>query len=220
MTKHPAPFSAEILGILHQLILQERVKRVLDPFAGIGMLASGWAHPMPLIALNELEPEWAQAAKRTEGHPVVGNTLYLPFLDEAFDCICTSPTYGNRMADHHEAKDGSHRVSYRHTLGRKLHVSNSGQMHWGPQYRKFHEAAWEECLRVLRPGGLFLLNVSNHIRGGELMQVSAWHVRTLKRLGRMKRDRVLRVRTPRMRFGANSELRTTHEFIHLFRKPS
>ena len=33
-------------------------------------------------------------------------TLELPWPENTFDAICTSPTYGNRMADHHDARGG------------------------------------------------------------------------------------------------------------------
>ena len=78
----------------------------------------------------------------------------------------TSPTYGDRLADHHDARDGSVRHSYKHDLGRDLHPDNSGAMQWGPAYRDFHTAAWVEVRRVLRPGGRFVLNVKDHVRGG------------------------------------------------------
>lgn len=46
---------------------------------------------------------------------IVGNALYLPFRDRAFDGIVTSPCYGNRMADHHDARDDSKRNTYTHS---------------------------------------------------------------------------------------------------------
>ena len=104
--------------------------------------------------------------------------------------VVTSPTYGNRLADHHNAKDGSRRISYTHTLGRTLTPGNSGAMHWGKDYRLLHRLSWEEVARVLSIGGLFVLNVSNHIRKGEEVPVVQWH-------------RDIEVPTARLRYGAN-----------------
>ena len=84
-----------------------------------------------------------------------------------FDGICTSPTYGNRMADSHDAKDGSSRNTYTHKLGRKLDVNNSGKMQWGNEYKKLHTKAWNECFRVLKNDGVFILNFKNHIKKGK-----------------------------------------------------
>jgi len=44
----------------------------------------------------------------------VGNALSLPFEDDSFDAVCTSPTYGNRLAENHDAYDPQARRSYKH----------------------------------------------------------------------------------------------------------
>jgi hypothetical protein len=129
----------------------------------------------------------------------------------------TSPTYGNRIADHRNAKDGSHRVSYKHTLGRDLTPGNSGAMQWGPAYGELHLLAWPESLRVL-PGGLMVVNVSDHIRKGEVQAVVEWHSHTLLDLGMMA-ERDEQIETPRMRRGANHQLRVEHEHLLVMRKP-
>lgn len=46
---------------------------------------------------------------------VIGDATRLPFDNRMFDAVITSPTYGNRMADHHDAQDGSKRITYRHS---------------------------------------------------------------------------------------------------------
>ena len=152
-------------------------------------------------------------------HTLLGTALELPFSDGKFDAICTSPTYGNRMADHHNAKDSSKRITYRHKLGHPLHPDNSGQMQWGVVYRQFHRQAWLEAIRVLRPGGLFLLNISDHIRKGVVQEVSRWHSELLIELGLMFLKRI-DISTPRMRFGSNAHLRTGTEYAIVFSKPN
>lgn len=124
--------------------------------------------------------------------------------------------YGNRLADHHDAKDGSVRHSYTHTLGRKLHADNSGTLHWGDAYRQFHDAAWTECLRVLRSDAFVLLNVSNHIRRGKEQPVVDWHL-TWFLLHHCVFVELEHITTPRLRAGANHDARTPHEFLLHFR---
>lgn len=221
--KHPAPFSADILRVMDGWIRMEsfwldkrqRRMRVLDPFAGTGRV-----HRLPGKTFGiELEPEWANMHPRTQ----VGNALALPWRRDSFDIIATSPCYGNRFADSHTAMDNSTRRSYTHDLGRKLSEGSSGAMHWGPEYRKFHELAWAEAVRVLRPGGLFILNISDHIRGGKQMPVSRFHCDVLEEHGLTcfaRRD----VATKRMRKGQNhghdgQRTRVEVEHVFAFRMP-
>lgn len=210
--KHPAKFSDAIVPVLTDALLATvgAGARVLDPFAGVG----GVHRLFPTFETVgiEIEPEWAGAHERT----IVGNALALPFDAETFDAVVTSPTYGNRMADHHEARDGSKRMTYRHTLGRPLSAENSGAMQWGPAYRSFHETAWAEAHRVLKPRGVLVLNVSNHVRKGVEQQVVEWHAEHLvTALGMTLLDTV-QVPTPRMRFGANRGARVGAEFVMVF----
>jgi tRNA G10 N-methylase Trm11 len=180
---------------------------VLDPFAGTGRI-----HLLARLGIStvgvEIEPEWAAYHSRT----VLGDARVLPFAARTFDAVATSPTYGNRMADHHEARDGSHRVSYRHTLGRPLSAGNSGALQWGTAYRQLHRAVWAEVVRVLRPGGLVLVNVKDHIRQGRLVAVADWHREALEALG-CAVEAVEPVRTPGLRFGANHAARVADEVI-------
>lgn len=128
-------------------------------------------------------------------------------------------TYGNRMADHHDAKDDSKRITYRHKLGRPLHERNTGQMQWGGEYMLMHRLAWIEVWRVLTPGGWFVLNIRDHIRDGKRVPVCDWHVLTAKSIGFELRNEQ-EVKTRGMRFGANRDLRLDHEMVYTFIKPN
>lgn len=208
--RHPARFTAAILEVVESLLVAHRFDgRILDPFAGTGLVHR---LPWPTVGV-ELEPEWAYQHPAT----VTGSALALPFPDGSFDAIVTSPAYGNRMADHHEARDASTRHTYRHALGRPLHPDNAGAFQWGEQYRAFHESAWAEATRVVRPGGLFVLNTKNHVRAGVVQPVTEWHVGTLQASGWRLLDRV-RVAVSGVRHGANADVRVDFETVHLFRR--
>ncbi len=182
---------------------------MLDPFAGTGLV-----HQLGGFTVGvELEPEWASMSVNT----IVGNALALPFPDASFTAVVTSPCYGNRLADHHVARDGSARHSYTHDLGRPLHAANAGAMQWGLEYCLFHQAAWEEVHRVLVPGGGFVLSIGDHVRKGARQRVSSWHRRTITKLG-FAREFTVTVPLPGLRFGANRDARIGHEYVYLFRK--
>lgn len=196
-------------------LAQGRELQLLDPFAGTGRIHA--LHRPGIVATTgvEIEREWANLNTRTR----LGDALSLPFDPTTFDVIATSPTYGNRLADSHAAKDGSIRHSYTHDLGKRLHPNNSGQLQWGPKYRTFHVEAWREANRVLKPGGLFILNVSDHIRQHEIVPVSEWHLDFLTMTLGFKVERHILIPTPRLRFGANSKARVERENLYVMRKP-
>jgi len=209
---HPAVYSDAILPVLADMLDHSHGK-ILDPFAGIGkihQLSQYVDWPIETVGI-ELEREWAQIHPNNR----IGNALNLPFDDDVFDAVITSPTYGNRMADSHIAKDGSIRRSYTHDLGRKLTPDNSGYMQWGDVYRDFHIRVWLEASRVLRPGGRFVLNISDHIRNHTRQYVSSWHTQTLLGIGFVLVD-AMSVGTGRHREGANSKARTSSELVLAF----
>jgi tRNA G10 N-methylase Trm11 len=203
---HPAKYTDALLLTMAQMLKGRR--RILDPFGGTGkvFLLEAWL-PDAQIEAVEIEPEWAAINPRTTH----GNALDLPWPAGYFDAICTSPTYGNHMADQSIMAT----AKYRANLGRKLHPDNSGACSWGPQYRSLHITAWTEARRVLQPGGVFVLNIKDHIRGGVLQPVTQWHVDTLQALGfRMVRHE--RINTPSMRYGRNGDKRVEYESVILF----
>ncbi len=235
MIGHPAVYSKAVLECFEREIPLRT--RVLDPFAGTGKIHDLTRRETFGI---ELEPEWAQMRPGT----IVGNALQLPFADESFDVIATSPVYGNRMSDHHDAKDPckqckghgsvqyapvreddavtcrlckgtglSMRKTYKHQLGRDPSPGSAAVMQWSVEYRTFHINAWNEAVRVLRDGGLFFLNVSNHIRKGAEVPVTEWHIDVLHDLLGLKQQASWEIKTPRMRVGSNSDVRTAHEYV-------
>jgi len=214
--KHPAKYSDVLLPVLADAVPPERFPYVLDPFAGTGKI-----HLLPNVTLGiELEAEWARMHEMT----LHANSLNLmrawvsnPDWGQTFDAVVTSPCYGNRMADHHEAKDASKRNTYRHVLDRPLTVGSSAGMQWGSEYRLFHREAWELAAGVLRPGGRLVVNIKDHIRGGKQQYVSWWHYRTILDLGYTALTFHC-VETPGQRHGQNGDKRIPYEWVFVFEK--
>jgi hypothetical protein len=235
--KHPAKFPDIVLSIAYELLGEMGVPegaRGLDPFAGTGKGCDYFRNtPWPLQGI-ELESEWVEMSDLVQQ----GDALSLPFPDGMFRWVLTSPCYGNRMADSHEAKDDckscngagarddgtdlpcrvcegtglSKRNTYRHVLGHRLSEDSSAGLQWGGAYRAFHEAAWEETTRVCAKSALFLLNIKDHIRKGEVQEVSRWHVETLEALGWELTEECW-IPTPGNRYGANSGARLNGEWL-------
>ena len=216
--RHPAKFNRAIIDrIVHIIDWHTTIPtnaRILDPFGGTGKIFDILEeYPGLQITALEIEPNWASHDPRV----TTGNALDNGFENEFFDMIITSPTYGNRMADHHNAKDGSKRNTYTHAYGEKLHPDNSGILHWGEKYRDFHVRAWKETIRVLKSDGFFLLNIKDHIRGGERQFVTDWHKQTLMDLGLYLIDE-FQVESPGNRQGQNADLRLDFESLVLLQK--
>lgn len=242
---HPAMFSRELFGPLAATIRGRH--RVLDPFAGTGRIHTiAEAAGVPRSTGIELEPEWANVDRfpGPKRRQIVGDSLLVlrRYRPGAFDAVLTSPAYGNRMADKHEAKDSckpcggsglegtaecrvckgtglSRRNTYRHRLGRPLSENNGGGMQWGPEYRNLHRAIWEASVRVLAPGGVFVVNCSNHIRLGQVVDVCGWHRDVLIEMG-LNVVQVVEVETRRQRHGANAQLRVAGEQIMVCERPA
>jgi SAM-dependent methyltransferase len=232
-TKHPAKFTPAVLERIGWEVQREvsrivlrsveshpstpiRNIRLLDPFAGVGGIhALNYRYGSVEIQTVgvELEPEWASQHPRT----IVGDATRLPFPDSSFDLVATSPAYGNRMADSYDGRDGSTRHTYRIDLGRPLTDGNGAGLQWGMRYRELHRSAWSECRRVLKPGGRLILNMSDHYRKDELQPVVNWHIGALGGEG-IRLVSYFKVKTPRMRNGANAGKRPAYEVVATLRK--
>lgn len=212
VARHPSKFSVAIMQHLHDVFAEKQGWWVLDPFAGVGKIHQ--LRDIGIITVGiEIEPEWADESRFTYR----GDALDLPYPDECFDAICTSPCYGNRMSDNFKAGDDSVRHTYRAYLGREVSTDSSAKMQWGAEYRRFHELAWIEATRVLKPGGKFVLNTSNHIRAGEEQLVTEFHGSVLVKLGYTAVG-AIQIETPRHRFGANRLARVDHETVGIWRR--
>lgn len=207
---HSATYTDALLTVFARMLRGRQ--RVLDPFGGKGgiFLLEHWLPDTEFQAV-EIEPEWAACHPKT----TLGNALALPWPDGDFDAICTSPAYGNRMADQLVRPDRK-TSTYAHDLQRKLHRDSGARLQWGDEYKDLHRRAWIEARRVLRPGSLFVLNIKDHFRNGVRMEVTAWHETCLNALGFETQEHV-KVQTPGIGYGANRTLRVPYESVILLR---
>lgn len=219
---HPAPFNRDALKVIRQWVEKDHAlgrPKILDPFAGIGRVHE-FRPKMETYGI-EIEPEWAAASEFTLCGDMFDVKAMMSdegsLLPEYFNVIVTSPVFGNRMSDHHEAKDDSRRITYRHKLGRPLHENNSGRLNWGKKYRDFHERAWTTLSEDVRGVSDFILDIKDHIRGGQRQYVSEWHVQTLRDLGWRLIETEF-IQTDGMKDGANNNLRVGGELVAWFRR--
>ena len=159
-------------------------KMILDPMAGtmerlreLEKPDRGWH----LVHGVEYEPEWV------EGYPhprlVRGDARELPYEDEFFDVIVVSPSYGNRDADRTgDWWDNVDRKTYAGALGRNVTDGSLCVPFEDEEYKVGHTLAWCEAVRVLKPGGFFVINLKNHIKQGQIVRVSQWHREVLREL--------------------------------------
>lgn len=217
--EHPAKFSREVLAVIRELLETYPFEgEVLDPFAGVGRVHELRQDGYQTLGV-ELEPEWVNANPELTQQ---GDATDLPAeWSGRFGAVVTSPPYGNRLADNYagDAK-GSRRHTYRISLKRPLTKGSAAGLQWGDAYRGTMRAALWQIKRVLRPGGLFVLNISDHVRAGQLQQVPEWYERVIVSDLHLQLVERREVVTRRNRDGANAELRAPAEIVYVFRVPS
>lgn len=236
---HPSKFSPNVLTVMRHALNQHEPLRhcnVLDPFGGVGGVHElGNEFGCRTTWCIEIEQEWAYqsfdkgwtycgdffnfTAKWSNFCRQTGfDGIDFELSPELFDVIATSPTYGNRMADHHNARDLSTRITYKHKLGRDLTPGNSGSLHYGPEYKAFHIRAYSRFRELLVPGGLVMLNVSDFIRDSKVVQASKWHHDRMLQL-EFEHLKTYQIPTQRMGMGANRDARVDGEQLHVYRAP-
>lgn len=248
MTNHPAKFSKTLYETLIETIRGEQ--NVVDPFAGVSRIHEiAELAEVPNSFGIELEQEWAEQWTNTPTRQTVtGDSRDLCEILQTHNiqtqCFLTSSTYGNRMADHHIAKDKSTRNTYTHQLGHPLTEGNTGMMHFAHngQYETTHQQIWQQCHNHLNTNGKLILNISNFLRTRKtpgprsplkqyetitehlnnnkirvLCQPTLWHTHTLQQIGFTLTNQQ-HTKTRRQKQGANNNIRAPHETILTFTK--
>lgn len=244
--KHPAKFSPEVMDAIGQ-ITRRRVKKgeaVIDGFAGTGRihrLGETWGWHTTGI---EIEPEWANMDPRT----IVGDATRLPFADGSFAAYITSPCYGNRMADHHDAKERCKpcdgvgliggetcskcwgrgfrvykRNTYKHTLGRLTEDGSVDDLH----PRNTGAMQWGDDYRAMH--ALAWSEATRVTQRWLILNISDHYRKgdlvpvTAWHVERLEllgwtEKERIEVRTQRNREGANGDLRAEFESVIAFRR--
>lgn len=139
-------------------------------------------------------------------------------LSGIYDCIVTSPPYGNRMADNFKAgKPDSMRGRYVGDLGRNVSHGSVCCKHFGKGYEEEIELILDTVISNII-FDRFVLNISNFIRNFKEVEVVSWYKNyfLLKRFSLIAEEKVV---TPRHRgVGANTNLRVSSEVVLVFEK--
>lgn len=228
--RHPARFSVrhiqEIAKIIHEFGL--RGSTTIDPCAGTGeriVTLNHDPHNCDLkLTLVEIGEHWSRLTPEEKNVRAYNlDSTFLPFKSETFDLVITSPVYGNRMSDCHFPSDDdtSKRNTYTHCTmeynGSVLTSRNAGRHQFGEKYKQIQMHIWLEMLRLLKPGGFFLLNTKSFWRKDQLVSVTDWHTQFLVCLG----FDVVHQRTMAadgLREGENHEVREEVEDFTLLRR--
>jgi len=184
-----------LMPVFVDILQRYRIHKILDPFAGTGRIFRLWDSLDVDITAVEIEPKWAKM------HPctTVGDALNLPeSWVGRYQAIVTSPTFGNRMADHfvdsQVDEDGNPkyvRNTYFHCLGEELQPNNSGQLPFGPDYCVFEQQWMIEMRRVLTDSGLLVFEMKDSYKtiqrkGAKIkrrVRATLWHIFCAQNLG-------------------------------------
>ena len=101
--RHPAPWNRKALAAAADRLVEllgDPPLTILDPYAGVGRIHELRECGFVTVG-GELEKEWAATSEYT----VVADALHFPADDASFDAVVTSPVFGNRLGDHHDAQE-------------------------------------------------------------------------------------------------------------------
>ena len=222
-SRHPATYTDGLLPIFRDMIVAHcdltGTPKICDPMAGEGgilqleeLLRVPLRGRAPLIYATDIVL-WEHRRKSVKK----ADATNLPYADASMDVVVTSPPYGNRMADR-RSTDGDNRVNYADRRGADAGTNDAAGLQWGDQYQVLMATIWTEVRRVLKPGGVLILNCKDHVRAGAVQRVTRWHCNALKRLGLTFIDFDW-ADAPGVRGVANSDARTTDEYVAVLRKP-
>ncbi len=210
---HPAKFNKPLLVAIDCILTAEGIlppATILDPMAGVGTGVAHWNDLGYHAQGVELEPEWAMADPMVR----IGDARKLSeyFGTSHFDAIITSPAYGNRMADKYAGDPkGSARHTYRISLGRKLSEGSGAAEQYGDAYCNLHAQIVKQMSFFAKD--LVIVNMKNHIRNGEEVDVCLFWEKLIRISFPHWRMYAIEVPTAGQRHGANGDLRVDHEIL-------
>lgn len=221
---------------------------VLDPCAGLGArLGDPLVEAGHRFVGVDVQPEWAAArpwvqqgdatalpGEWTDGfHVVASSPVYPNRMTDHHQAADVCKTCGGMdPADY--VNDPPHtlcpackgtRLSRRNTYAHALREAGTEPaegsavtLGWGKPYRDLHTAMVMEVLRVVRPGGLVLWNVKNHVADFQEQMVAEWFLYVFISQRCFVRV-VVPVPTPGNRQGANAAARVGNELVLVLRAP-
>lgn len=210
---HPSRWSPQVLEVISPIISGWGLP-VHDPFAGTGERLGSLCDSLGVPFTGcEIEPEFIIDRRVWSGDSRSGDSY--PHWYRY--CVVTSPVYPNGMTDHFKPRDDSRRITYRQVLAsilghdRPLNLGNMGR--YGPrQGKKSAGTYWQladECIDHWPTQ--VVVNVSDCIHNREVYPVVEQWEKLLIDHGYYIRAQ--RVETPRMRYGANGNLRVESEAV-------
>lgn len=211
-TPHPAKYSLPLLPVLAQYAYGD----ILDIMGGTGRagMLKKYNSNIKTVTINELEREWAeQAYENGVDKVIIGDAKDLRGI---YDCIVTSPPYGNRMADNFKAsKPDRRRRIYVGDLGRNVSKGSVCCKHFGRGYEEEISLIFDEVIKNVQ-FERFILNVSNFIRRFQEVDVIGWYKKYFSDRGFIIVNES-KIHTRRQKgVGANTNLRCLTESILVF----
>lgn len=208
-TPHPAKYSDSLLPVIAKYCYGD----IIDVMGGTGKagLLKQYNPQIKSVTINELEREWAeQAVGNGADKAIVGDAKE---VKGTWDCIVTSPPYGNRMADNFKAgKPDSMRRRYAGDLGRTPSEGSTCCLHFGRGYEELMKeivVAFTINIEHKR----IVWNTSNFIRQFKEVDVLSFYKELFIDLGYILVAHE-QVETKRQKgVGANTHLRVKYEDI-------
>lgn len=175
LTKHRVEgFTSDAITYINKLL--KRRSKVLDPLAGLGSVRGLNSHSDHEIVCMDINANYNDS----DDEVTYGDATMLAFGDEEFDAIVTTPDWGAVTTDTQNVLATE--------LSRTREPNDLSVLAWGEEYRDVCGEIWRECVRVLRPQGVFVLVIRDHLRPGinpkkpdlkELAGVTSWHIQLM-----------------------------------------
>ena len=212
---HPATYPDAALTLIRKAWSVEaanlgRRPVVVDPMAGVGTIRRVI---MDAICV-ELEREWCEQIPAYPTDVFVGDAGMIEPVS-ALDMVVVSPPWANRLADAKYAGSPADiasgggartkRRTYRIHLGRDLTAGSVAAMQWRGDGSEFCAAvvrALKPWVEALRPGGLLLVDIADHMRNGVWEPVCSTLASTIVGVLPVELSAVTPVDAPRFTAGA------------------